>query len=84
MIKYFKNFLVIFCVSLLSIAASAQTAAVQPLTFAAVEKGDVEQLKALLNAGANVNEVYEGVSLLNIACGGVLKVNNDIVCEILN
>jgi ankyrin repeat protein len=84
MIKYFKNFLVIFCVSLLSIAASAQTAGVLPLTFAAVEKGDVEQLKALLNSGANVNEVYEGVSLLNKACGGVLKVNNDIVKVLLD
>jgi uncharacterized protein len=82
--KYLKNFLVIFCVSLLSIVASAQTAGIQPATFAAVEKGDVNQLKTLLDAGANVNEVYEGVSLLNKACGGVLKVNNDIVKLLLD
>ena len=82
--KNIKNFIVIFCVSLLSIAASAQTAGVQPATFLAVEKGDVAQLKALIDAGANVNEVYQGVSLLNKACGGVLKVDNDIVKLLLD
>ena len=82
--KYIKNIIVIFFVSLLSIAASAQTAGAQPLTFVAVEKGDVNQLTALLQAGANVNEVYEGVSLLNKACGGVLKVNNDIIKVLLD
>jgi len=82
--KNIKNFIVIFCVSLLSIAASAQTAEAQPLTFVAVEKGDVNQLKALIDAGANVNEVYEGVSLLNKACGGVLKVDNNIVKLLLD
>ena len=79
-----KNFIVIICVSLLSIVSSAQTAGVKPLTFVAVEQGDVNQLKALIDAGANVNEVYEGVSLLNKACGGVLKVNNDIVKVLLD
>jgi len=82
--KYIKNFIVIFYVSLLSFIASAQAAGDQPLTFAAVEKGDVNQLKALLNAGANVNEVYEGVSLLNKACGGVLKVDNNIIKILLD
>jgi len=82
--KDIKNFMVIFCISLLSITASAQSAGVKPLTFVAVEKGDVNQLKALVDAGANVNEVYEGVSLLNKACGGVLKVNNDIVKILLD
>ncbi|MFA9392911.1 MAG: ankyrin repeat domain-containing protein [Prolixibacteraceae bacterium] len=82
--KNLKTYFVIFCVSLLSIVASAQTAGVKPLTFVAVENGDVNQLKALLQAGANVNEVYEGVSLLNKACGGVLKVNNDIVKILLD
>lgn len=66
----------ILCVSLLSISASAQTAGNKPSIFVAVEKGDVNQLKALINDGADVNEVYEGVSLLNKACGGVLKVTN--------
>lgn len=82
--KNIKNLIVILCVSLLSIAASAQTAGVKPLTFVAVENGDVNQLKALLQAGANVNETYEGISLLNKACGGVLKVNNDIVKILLD
>ena len=82
--KYIKNIIVIFFVSLLSSATSAQTAGVQPLTFAAVEKGDVNQLKALIDAGANVNDVYEGVSLLNKACGGVLKVDNNIVKVLLD
>jgi len=82
--KNIKNFIVIFCVSLISIAASAQTAGVKPLTFVAVEQGDVTQLKALLQAGANVNETYEGVSLINKACGGVLKVDNDIIKIILD
>ncbi len=82
--KNIKNIIVIFCVSLLSIASSAQTAGVKPLTFVAVEQGDVNQLKALVDAGANVNEIYEGVSLLNKACGGVLKVNNDIVKILLD
>lgn len=82
--KNIKNFIVIFCVSLLSIVASAQTAGAQPPTFIAVEKGDVNQLKALIDAGANVNEVYEGISLLGKACGGGLKVNNDIVKVLLD
>jgi ankyrin repeat protein len=84
MMKYIKNFAVIFCVSLLSIATFAQTAGAQPLTFAAVEKGDANQLKALIDAGADVNEVYEGVSLLNKACGGVLKVDNNIIKILLD
>lgn len=82
--KYSKKIIVIFCVSLFSIVASAQTAGVQPSTFAAVEKGDVNQLKALLDAGANVNETYEGVTLLGKACGGVRKVNNDIIKVLLD
>lgn len=82
--KNIKNIMVIFCVSLLSIVSSAQTAGVMPLTFVAVEKGDVNQLKALIDAGANVNEIYEGVSLLNKACGGVLKVNNDLIKLLLD
>jgi len=82
--KNIKNIVVIVCVSLLSIVSSAQTAGVEPLTFVAVEKGDANQLKALLDAGANVNEVYEGVSLLNKACGGVLKVDNNIVKILLD
>ncbi|MBU1013043.1 MAG: ankyrin repeat domain-containing protein [Bacteroidetes bacterium] len=82
--KNIKKIIVIFCVSLLSIVSSAQTAGIMPLTFVAVEKGDVNQLKALIDAGANVNEIYEGVSLLNYACGGVLKVNNDIVKILLD
>lgn len=82
--KNIKNFIVIFCVSLLSVVSSAQAAGVKPLTFVAVEQGDVNQLKALLDAGANVNEVYEGVSLLNKACGGVLKVDNNIVKLLLD
>ena len=63
---------------------TTQTPAAIPPTFAAVEKGDVNQLKALIQAGANVNEVYEGVSLLNKACGGVLKVDNNIVKLLLD
>ena len=83
--KNLKKIIVIFCISLLSIATSAQTAGVQPLTFAAVEKGDVNQLKALIDAGANVNEVYEGVSLLNAACSGRnFKVDNNIVKVLLD
>ncbi|HZK96726.1 MAG TPA: ankyrin repeat domain-containing protein [Prolixibacteraceae bacterium] len=82
--KNIKNFIVILCVSLLSIVASAQTAGVKPLTFVAVEKGDVSQLKALIQTGANVNEVYEGVSLLNKACGGLLKADNDIIKVLLD
>ncbi len=83
--KNLKKIIVIFCISLLSIATSAQTAGVQPSTFAAVEKGDVNQLKALIDAGANVNEVYEGVSLLNAACSGRnFKVDNNIVKVLLD
>jgi len=82
--KNIKNFIAIFCVSFLSITVFAQTAGAQPPTFVAVEKGDVNQLKALIAAGANVNEVYEGVSLINKACGGVLTVNNDIVKILLD
>jgi len=82
--KNIRNFIAIICVSLLSFVASAQTAGAQPPTFLAVEKGDVAQLKALIDAGANVNEVYQGVSLLNKACGGVLRVNNDIVKLLLD
>jgi ankyrin repeat protein len=68
----------------MSIPTSAQTAKGQPLTFLAVEKRDVNQLKALLDAGANVNEVYEGVTLLGKACGGVLKVDNNIIKVLLD
>ena len=82
--KNIKKIIVIVCVSLLSIVASAQKAGDKPLTFLAVEKGDVNQLKKLIDAGANVNEVYEGVSLLNMACGGVMKVNNDIIKILLD
>lgn len=82
--KYIRTNIVIFLVSLLSIVASAQTSGVQPLTFIAVEKGDVNQLKALIDAGANVNEIYQGVSLLNKACGGVLKVDNNIIKALLD
>lgn len=82
--KHLKIFVVILCASLLSIVASAQKAGDKPATFVAVEKGDVNQLKGLVDAGANVNEVYEGVSLLNKACGGVLKVNNEIVKILLD
>ena len=82
--KNIKKIIVIFCLSITSIAIYAQTAGILPLTFAAVEKGDVNQLKALIDAGANVNEVYEGVSLLNKACGGVLKVDNNIVKVLLD
>ena len=79
--KNIKNLIVIFCVALMSIAAFAQTAGAQPPTFRAVEKGDVNQLKALINAGANVNEVYQGVSLLNQACGSR---NSDIINTLLD
>ncbi|MDD2307078.1 MAG: ankyrin repeat domain-containing protein [Prolixibacteraceae bacterium] len=83
--KNIKNFIVIFCASLLSIVTTAQTTGVKPLTFVAVEKRDVNQLKALIDAGANVNEVYEGVSLLNAACSGHnLKVDNNIVKVLLD
>ena len=83
--KNIKTLVVICLVSLLSIATFAQTSGVKPLTFVAVEKGDVNQLKALIDAGANVNEVYEGVSLLNAACSGHnVKVNNDIVKILLD
>ena len=83
--KSIKNFVVICLVSLLSIATFAQTSGVKPLTFVAVEKDDVNQLKALIDAGANVNEVYEGVSLLNAACSGHNhKVDNNIVKVLLD
>lgn len=79
-----KKIFVIICVSLFSIAASAQTAEVKPLTFVAVEQDDVNQLKALLQSGANPNATYQGVSLLNKACGGMLAANNDIIKVILD
>jgi len=79
--KNSANIIVIFCLSLLTIPASAQTAGIKPLTFAAVDKGDVNRLKALVDAGANVNEVYEGISLLNAACW---KGNNSIVKILLD
>lgn len=83
--KNLKKTILIFCVSFLSIATSAQTTGVKPLTFVAVEKRDVNQLKALIDAGANVNEVYKGVSLLNAACSGSnLKVDNNIVKVLLD
>ena len=83
--KNIKTLVVICLVSLLSIATSAQTSGVKPLTFVAVEKDDVNQLKALIDAGANVNEVYEGVSLLNAACSGHNhKVDNNIVKVLLD
>jgi len=83
---YLKNFLVIFLASLLSLSVTAQKAGVQPATFLAVEKGDVNQLKSLVDGGANVNEVYEGVSLLIAACSSSSghKVNNDIVKILLD
>jgi ankyrin repeat protein len=84
MMKYITSFAVIFCVSLLPVATFAQAAGAQPLTFTAVEKGDANQLKALLDAGANVNEIYKGVSLLNKACGGVLKTDNNIIKILLD
>ena len=76
--KNIKNIIVIFCLLFLAITSSAQTTKVKPLTFAAVEKGDLSQLEALLKSGANVNEKFEGVSLLNSACGG-FQVDNNIV-----
>jgi ankyrin repeat protein len=82
--KNIQNILAIFCVSLLSFATTAQTPDVRPLTFIAVEDNNVNQLKALIDAGANVNEIYEGASLLNYACGGVLKSNNDIIKLLLD
>ncbi len=83
--KNLKKIIAIFCISFLSIATSAQTTGVKPLTFVAVEKRDVNQLKALIDAGANVNEVYEGVSLLNAACSGSNhKVDNNIVKVLLD
>ncbi len=83
--KNIKNFIVILCASLLSIVTTAQTTGVKSLTFVAVEKRDVNQLKALIDAGANVNEIYEGVSLLNAACSGNnLKVDNNIVKVLLD
>lgn len=84
--KILKNFLLIFCLSLFSIAASAQKAGVKPLTFVAVDKDDVIQLKKLIDAGANVNEVYDDISLLNYACSShdAHQVNNDIVKVLLD
>ena len=84
--KNAKILIVIFCLSILSITATAQTAGVKPLTFVAVDKGDVNQLKTLVDGGANVNEVYDGVSLLIYACSnhGADKVNNDIVKVLLD
>jgi ankyrin repeat protein len=82
--KNTKTVLLIFCLSLLSLALAAQTVEVKPLTFVAVEKGDVNQLKALLESGANVNEKYEGISLLNKACGGALKIDNNIIKLLLD
>ena len=63
--KNMKKIIVIVCALFLSVAVPAQKQGAEPLTFVAVEKGDVNQLKSLVDAGANVNEVYEGVSLLN-------------------
>ncbi len=84
--KNLSKILVICCVSLLSVATSAQTAGVKPQTFIAVDKGDVNQFKAMIDAGANVNEVYEGVSLLNYACSSheTHRVDNDIVKILLD
>ncbi len=78
------KFLSIFCVSFLCLVASAQTKGEKPLTFIALEQGAVDQLKTLLSSGANVNEIYEGVSLLNYACSGVRNMNNDIVKTLLS
>ncbi len=77
--KIIKHFTVILFVSLFSFLTSAHAAEVKPQTFVAVEQGDVNLLKTLIQSGANVNEVYEGVSLLNKACGGGLKIDNNIV-----
>ena len=83
--KNVENFIVIFCVSLLSLAASAQTPGFKPLTFAAVDKGDVNELKVLVSAGANVNAVYDGISLLNYACSALQnKVKNQLVKVLLD
>ena len=83
--KNVENFIVIFCVSLLSLAASAQTPGFKPLTFAAVDKGDVNELKVLVSAGANVNVVYDGISLLNYACSALQnKVKNQLVKVLLD
>jgi len=84
--KKLQNFIVIICVSLFSIAASAQKAGDKPATFNAVDKGDVNQFKALIDAGANVNEIYEDISLLNYACSSheTSRVNNDIVKILLD
>ncbi|MEN9443484.1 MAG: hypothetical protein RIS47_374 [Bacteroidota bacterium] len=79
-----KKIVLIFCVSLLSVATSAQTPGAKPATFLAVEQGNVEQLKALIQSGANVNETYEGISLLNKACGGVSRPDNNIVKVLLD
>ncbi len=81
--KNIKNSIVIIFLSLVSFVASAQTAEVKPPIFEAVEKADVEQLKALIKSGANVNAKYQGVSLLNYACGGG-ALDNDIVEVLLN
>jgi ankyrin repeat protein len=83
--KSIKNISFLCFLSLLSISLSAQTAGVMPPTFVAVEKGDVNSLKALIQGGANVNEVYQGVSLLNKACSGnSIKVDNNIVKVLLD
>ena len=84
--KNLQNFIVIICVSLFPIVASAQKAGDKPATFIAVDKGDVNQLKALIDAGANVNEVYDDISLLNYACSNHdnHQVNNDIVKVLLD
>jgi len=83
--KNVKSIIVIICLSVLSIAASAQTPGFKPLTFVAVEKGDVNELKALVSAGANVNAVYDGISLLNYACSALQnKVKNELVKVLLD
>lgn len=84
MTNYSKLSLLILFVSFLTVSTSAQSAGDKPLTFLAVEQGDAVQLKKLIDAGANVNEVYEGISLLNKACVSVAKSKNDLINILLD
>jgi len=80
-IKNIKTSIVLLFLSLWAIASLAQTTEVKPPIFEAVEKADVELLKSLIKSGANVNSKYQGISLLNYACGGNWLDNN--VVEVL-
>lgn len=64
-----KNIISFFLLIFLSITSFAQTKEVKPAIFVAVEKGNIDELRALIKSGANVNQMYEGISLLNAACG---------------